>query len=245
MHQVFADFFGVCTRVRFGFSANIRKKALVLAPHSDDEAIGCAGTIFQLQSLGYEVVIVLFTLPVEEMGREDGEQVRLREFRDALSRYQNGKEIIFDFPDGELHQYCEQAKEKLKQIIEREEPGLIFTPYIMDYHSDHRCVSRMLAKALPDREITIAMYEVWVPILHPNYYIDISEFWDQKQRVLQCYSSQMMQYSILKKAKELNQLRASLSMRKKVKYVEAFKGMEAQKFIRLAQRLEAESIISH
>ena len=243
MHQEIVDFFGICKRVRYGFPPNSCKKALVLAPHSDDEAIGCAGTIFQLRSLGYEVVILLFALPDDELEDGDGSTGRLQEFFRCLSHYGNCKGMYFHYPDGDLMDHFEQAKKELRKVIEMEEPGIIFTPYIMDSHSDHRCVSLLLASVLSDRDILVAMYEVWIPILYPNYYIDISQFWEQKQSALICYPSQLEQYAILEKAKELNRLRAALSMRRKVRYIEAFKGMKAQEFIRLVKVLQAEEII--
>lgn len=243
MQQVLTNFFRVCRNVRFGFSMGKSKKVIVLAPHSDDESIGCAGTIFQLQSMGYEVVIVLFTSSADELSNNEKGELRLQEFQKAIEMYENCREIHFLYPDGKLTEFCTEAKEQLTEIIEREEPGIIFTPYIMDCHSDHKCVSKMLAEVVPHNDILVAMYEVWVPILHPNYYIDISEFWDKKKSVLQCYPSQVNQYSILEKAKELNGLRAKLSMRRKVKYVEAFKGIEAHEYIDLVKILNTEAII--
>lgn len=243
MEHVLSNFFRACTNVRFGFPIGKSKKVMVLTPHSDDESIGCAGTIFQLQSMGYEVVIILFTLSVENSDGNEQGVTRLKEFQNAMHLYQNCKEIHFLYPDGKLNQFSTEAKEQLREIIEKEEPEIIFTPYIMDYHLEHKCVSRMLAEILPPKDIFVAMYEVWVPILHPNYYIDISEFWDKKKSVLQCYPSQLSKYSILEKAKELNGLRAKFSMRRKVQYVEAFKGIVAHEYIDLIQTLIAEAMI--
>lgn len=243
MYHTLAYFFGVQSKVRYGFPRNLSKKALILAPHPDDETIGCAGTIFQLQKLGYEVTIILFTLPVKEDGEDSEREMRLQEFHDTIFCYQNCKNIIFGFSDGDLKSDYEQARAQLEEVIKELKPGLIFTPYIMDCHPDHRCVSQMLAEIPMDKNIIIAMYEVWVPILHPNFYIDISDVWNEKQSALQSYPSQMDQYSILEKVKELNQLRAGLSMRRGVRYIEAFKGTTVENFMTVIKMLEMEFII--
>lgn len=243
MYQEIVDFFCTCKRVRYGFPTNNCKKALVLAPHSDDETIGCAGTILQLQNLGYEVVILLFTLPGEELADRNCCVGRLQEFFSCMSYYGNCKGIALKFPDGDLMGHFEQAEKELRQVVEAEKPGIIFVPYIMDSHPDHRCVGLLLASVLSDEDILVAMYEVWVPILYPNYYIDISQFWEQKRAALICYPSQLEQYAILEKVKKLNSLRAALSMRRKVKYVETFKGMRAREFIDLIKVLQIEAII--
>jgi len=243
MFNIYTDFFGVDVKVRYRFPIKKESKVLVLTPHPDDETIGCAGTISFLQQQGIDGVVVLFTRSEDTNENEIDSNIRLEEFTCTMGQLNCHNVITLDFPDGKLKSYYEQAKEQLKQIIMNIKPDIIFTPYLMDYHPDHRCVSQMLAEVITDKDVFIAMYEVWVPILYPNFYIDISEFWDRKLAALNCYGSQIEQYSIKKKAENLNQMRASLSMRKRVKYIEAYKGFYAEKYIQIVQMLRTQEIL--
>ena len=39
----------------------MKKKILVIAAHTDDEALGCGGTLLKYQKLGYEINSLFFT----------------------------------------------------------------------------------------------------------------------------------------------------------------------------------------
>lgn len=235
MRSTYVNFFGPNSKIRYGFPRGNGKKVLILTPHADDETIGCGGTISYLQKRGYGVVVLLFTLP--DYSQEENAEycIRLGEFTKSMEYLYCSNEIMHNIPDGELSSYKDGARERLEEVICRLNPSIIFTPYVMDFHADHKCVSKLLSDVVKGRDLYIAMYEVWVPILHPNYYIDISEFWEKKQEALLVYTSQIEQYSILSKAEHLNQLRAQLSMRRNVKYIEAFKVIKPEELIEITE----------
>lgn len=213
------ELFNVNPKIRYRFPVRKKSKILVLAPHPDDETIGCAGTLALFQKQEVEIIVVLFTR--EENGNIA--DIRQNEFECAMKVLACKKTIMLSFPDGQLVDYYDETKTKLANIISVEKPDIIFTPYILDYHPDHRCVSRILEEIIKEQEILVAMYEVWVPILYPDYYIDISEVWSDKLEALAAYRSQEESYQIKKKVLLLNQLRAQLSLRRNVKYIEAFR----------------------
>ncbi|MBD5534773.1 MAG: PIG-L family deacetylase [Lachnospiraceae bacterium] len=225
------DLFSMSSRIRYSFPIHRGGKVLVLTPHPDDETIGCAGSLLCLGQKDIEITVVLFTQPKEQKKSED----RLKEFDKATKFIGCIKHIQLGYPDGDLKDYYKSAKDSLERIISEEKPDIIFTPYIFDYHYDHKCVSKMLSEVIKDENVLIAMYEVWVPILHPSYYIDITQYWEKKQHALTIYKSQDEIYSIIQKASMLNQLRAQLSMRKNVSYIESFQCFKGERFRQLIE----------
>lgn len=227
------DLFSMSLRIRYSFPVHRGGKVLVLTPHPDDETIGCAGSLLCLGQKDVEITVVLFTQPEDQKISKE----RLEEF-DRASRFLGCiKSIQLGYPDGNLKDYYQSAKDNLERIIEDVKPDIIFTPYIFDYHYDHKCVSKMLSEVIKDENVLIAMYEVWVPILHPSYYIDITGYWDKKEQALTIYKSQDEVYSIIQKASMLNQLRAQLSMRKNVSYIESFQCFKGERFTQLVEHI--------
>lgn len=80
----------------------------------------------------------------------------------------------------------------------------------------------------------IAMYEIWTPITYPNCLVDVSLQYEIKKEALCCYRSQESYYGIYEKTIALNALRAKLSMRKQVDYMECFKLLDPENYAEAA-----------
>lgn len=224
MNQVFYSLFGTEIKLKFRLPLVNCKKAMILAPHPDDESLGCGGTVRLLSENSCNVSIVLMTDGKDKSLGQDLSKVRMDEFNSAISLLGCNKTICLGFPDGDLSLYVADAAEKLSKILVSEEPEIIFLPYILDFNPDHRYLNLILSMSLgKNRNIYIAMYEVWTPIIYPDCYVDVTKEYDKKLAAIRCYSSQEEHYKIADKAKLLNGLRAKLSMRRNVIYIEAFK----------------------
>ena len=220
--------FGNLKRVGFMFPHQCIK-AVVLAPHPDDETIGCGGIISKYNSDDMDITSVLFTYKEEDRRGE--------EFVSAM-RTLNCKYKFIKLEDGKLEEQKELLKAIIQQLIDELCPDIIFTPYLLDMNSDHKAVSRSLSEVTYSKRTLIAMYEVWTPILYPNYYIDISEHNEIKCVAMQCYGSQEKLYHLENKARNLNGLRAELVMRKNVTYMEAFKVFDSFQFRKVVDLLK-------
>jgi len=78
---------------------HMKDKAMILAPHQDDEIIACAGTINLLKELGLEVFIVFATNG--DSGGREGASIRLKESTTVLKRLGISEKniIILGFAD--------------------------------------------------------------------------------------------------------------------------------------------------
>lgn len=171
------------------------ERVLVIAPHMDDEAIGCGGTLALLREQGAEVHIVfasdssagLTDAALAERLAEvrRGEAERVRSFMGFTSIIELG------LPDGRLHQCEEDLASKLAERIRTLRPDLIFAPFPADAHSDHMACAAALASAAmsTDSGADILAYEVWTP-LWPNVAVDISAVADRKEQAIRLYASQ-------------------------------------------------------
>jgi len=223
-------------RARYNFSRVENKSVLVLAPHADDEMVGCGGTLIKLINEGFQVEVILFTEEYES------EIDRVGEFKEALKVIGCHKVIILGHIDGDLLKYKEEAKQQVLAIMDKFSPGLIFSPYLLDETPDHKAANLilyecLLEKSLKNEDVLIAMYEVWAPLIYADYYLDISVEFKLKEQALNCYESQEKRYKIINKAKKLNALRADLSFRRNIEYMEAFQSLHINEFIKAVEFL--------
>jgi len=151
-------------------SAYAGKTALVLAPHPDDEVIGCGGTILKLVGAGCRVVCVQATdgsdgWALRALPETDRREVRLEEAR-AVAQAAGIREVDFWRADNRDFRASDAMIARLADLLKRLEPALVFTPFLADMHKDHRTLNAVLAGAILSSGDALANarilgYEVW------------------------------------------------------------------------------------
>ena len=187
------------------------RRVLVLAPHCDDEVIGCAGTLLKLLTYGAEVKIVYLTTEGGRMG-----EIRKEEALEVWKKF-NIQQEFWDFEDGKLNLSLIESKIKLKNLVDIFAPDVIMAPWMIDLHVDYCTVFEMIQNL---ENCTICYYENYYPLI-ANCTVDITTFFDKKIEMLKIYKSQK-RLGIERFTRYLNSYRAACFNLKKVKYVEAF-----------------------
>ncbi|MCU1492135.1 MAG: phosphatidylinositol alpha-mannosyltransferase [Acidimicrobiaceae bacterium] len=165
-------------------------RVVVIAPHPDDETIGCGGTLALLASAGSEVRVIIATdgeasLEAACGGREVARRRRIRAIA-ACERLGVRPPMFLGLPDAGLDRCSDLLDKLLAREIDEFEPDLVFAPWMLDGHPDHRAVALSVANLeLPDL-CAIWTYEVWAS-LPPNRLVDVSDWWDDKIAALNCH----------------------------------------------------------
>lgn len=145
------------------------RRALVVAPHPDDEVIGAAGLIGALRTRGCEVrVIVVSDGAASHPGSRSWPKARLvaarrRESLCALRRLSitSSKVRFLGLPDGALTVHGKECRRKLRQALVQMEADVIVAPALSDAHPDHQEVAAALAvRRGRARRLS---YQVWPP----------------------------------------------------------------------------------
>jgi N-acetylglucosamine malate deacetylase 1 len=182
------------------------QRALIIAPHPDDEVLGCGGTIARLAASGRHVHVAIVTtgrpprVSQELVDRVRGEVAR------AHGVLQVRETHFLDFPAAELdgvpHADLNAA---IDAVVSSVKPDLLLLPFLGDLHLDHQLafVSGMVAaRPRPSHFPRLVLaYETlsetnWfapgiTPTFSPNVYVDISDHLDTKLAAFSCFESQM------------------------------------------------------
>ena len=204
---------------------------VVIAPHPDDEAIGCGGAVSVHVANGDRVVAVFLTSGeqgLKTMSKETAWAIREREAQ-AAGRILGLSEIVFfRLPDWLVGDHLAKAASLLKPLLQSECPEMIYLPHENDQHPDHQTCIRIVKRAL-SFESTQTMpklrcYEVWTPLQLPEQVLDISAVMPRKLRALRAHRSQMDGFDYIAAVKGLNQYRGALNGR--CRYAEVFEDVE-------------------
>jgi len=169
------------------------RRAMVIAPHPDDETLGCGGTLALLNRYGCTVKVLIATCgegSVAARGQSpaDTAAVRRDEAVAACRVLGTSDPDFLNLPDGNLSESLEVLAARLTQDIAAFDPQIVFVPWPLDGHPDHQVVPAALASVDLPGGVEIWTYEVWTP-LPANRIVDVSEVWSVKSRALGCHAS--------------------------------------------------------
>ena len=152
-------------------------RILVMAPHQDDEVLGCGGTICLYARQGGEVKVLYMTDGsyggIDDIGSELAQRRKI-EAKAGLRELGLQDAVFLDRQDTNLICDPKTVKEVLR-ILNEFQPNKIFVPFYFELHPDHFTTGLILAKALQSyaNPIECYCYEVWTPIF-PNLIVDMS-----------------------------------------------------------------------
>lgn len=180
-------------------------KVLVVAAHSDDEALGCGATIAKHTANGDSVEVIFMTNGVSS--RDNTNNIKNRETASQLAARALGIYDItqLDFPDNQMDtvSLLELIK-PIENLISSIKPSIIYTHHAGDLNIDHVRTHQAVMTAcrpMPDSTVKcILAFEVlssteWQSpqsvAFVPNYFIDVSDYIQQKKQALYHYAEEM------------------------------------------------------
>lgn len=204
---------------------------LVIAPHPDDESIGCGGVICLHAARGDRVEIIFLTsgeLGLKHLPRKQAWEVREYEAKSAAKILGVGALTFWRLPDWFISEEVEVAAAKLRALLRRNMPQIIYLPHAGEWHPDHRAalpVVRTALRASAGPAPTLLTYEVWTPLSEYDHVEDITSTMRSKVRAVRCYRSQLQDFHYDRAVHGLNQYRGALAASSR--YAEVFQSHQA------------------
>ena len=118
------------------------KKALILAPHTDDGEFGCGGTISRLLREGCEVRYVAFSDCKESVPKGFDLDVLSRELMAATAKLgiESDNVTLLDYRVRYFPSSRQEILEDLVKIKRSYAPDVVFMPCSYDMHQDHNTI---------------------------------------------------------------------------------------------------------
>ncbi|AWS00733.1 PIG-L family deacetylase [Metallosphaera hakonensis JCM 8857 = DSM 7519] len=142
-------------------------KVLVIAPHPDDETLCCGGILARHVERGDDVRVLIVTdgrygAPTPELyGTDQLVRTRIEESRKATSKLGIPWEnlVFMNFEDSRIKVLKAEVEVKIKEVLNRLKPDLIYSPLPYDNHGDHSELGRIMVKLAPHSRF----YLIWIP----------------------------------------------------------------------------------
>jgi LmbE family N-acetylglucosaminyl deacetylase len=171
------------------------RRVLVVAPHPDDETLGCGGTMALLADRGASVTVMTATdgeatrgsraSPEETARRRRAEAERAAEVAGVTPRF-------LGLADGRLSEQMGELTAALSSAFAELDPEAVFAPWLLDGTPDHRAVADALGGALSNggenRQPEVWGYEVWTALI-PNRIVDITSVIERKRAALAAHET--------------------------------------------------------
>ena len=209
------------------------KRALVISPHPDDEAIGCGGTVRKHVLDGDEVHVIFLTSG--EKGGHGRDELRTGMLRERESE---AAKKILGVHDIEFYREPDGAVRVRRALVERLaaklrgwRPHVVYVPHEREMHADHRAAWRLVRAALRATQNGVAapvvrMYEVWTPLARMDDIVDITPYVKNKRQAIRAYRSQCAVMSFDDAALGLNRYRGEMFCWPAGEYAEVFAKLE-------------------
>jgi N-acetylglucosamine malate deacetylase 1 len=146
-------------------------RLVVVAPHMDDESLGC-GLLLATHADKSQAHVVFVTDGAQSpegarrtaVEAHDLARTRQQEALAALAvlGVPTGNVEFLGLPDGSLHGRGPQLQATLAALVQRLQPRHVFVPFRYDRHPDHLAVNRAVCTAQRDGTIDAEIFEYFV-----------------------------------------------------------------------------------
>jgi len=180
------------------------KSVLVVAPHADDETLGCGGTILKMNKQNFRIIWLLITSISVKNGYDHiSSSRRKKEISVVMERYNFFATEELDFCPGTVGEIPRKVLvEQLSHKIDAFRPEIVFMPFWGDVHSDHRVVFEACQSALKPFRAPwverVLCYETisetdqsLVSTFAPNSFVDISGQLEEQISIMEKYSTEL------------------------------------------------------
>ena len=176
--------------------------ALVIAPHMDDEVLGCGGTIARHVDQG-DLVTVCVIANGAYGHHYDPEAIaeEKRAAQNARKTLGYQRLVFLDLSDERLDLCLQDIIIPLELVYDDVSPDVVYLNHIGDLNQDHRAVAQAAMVVVRPhsgkRPRTVVAYEVpsstdqvfpmWQNVYQPNFYVDVTDYLEKKLAALRCY----------------------------------------------------------
>ena len=164
-----------------------------VAPHPDDEAVGCPGALLHLQDRGWRVVSVIASLGFAS------QWARRRAEAEEASARAGFVPVFLDPPldldlDGDLGAATARLAAELPAVVSAHGASIVVSPSPHDVHHGHEAVGRGVQRALaalPD-SVRWWMWGVWGDLPAPNVFHPFDQpVLDRALHILDAYGGEL------------------------------------------------------
>mgnify|MGYP001194940067 FL=1 len=212
-------------------------KVLVIAPHMDDEVLGCGGTIIRHVDSGDHVTVCIVA---NRAYNHKYDQNLIEQEKDCCKKAKeilSYQDLIFlDLYDEKLDQSQIDIIIPLEEVVTKCKPEIVYAPHRGDLNQDHRAVfeaARVVCRPNAGHRVTtLRAFEVpsstdqvpealeW-PFL-PNYYVNVKSTLGKKVEAMACYSKESKSFPHPRSAEGLRVYAQKRGMEVGIEAAEAF-----------------------
>lgn len=211
---------------------------LVIAPHADDESLGCGGTLLRYKNEGHKLHWLIVTGMSEEAGfTQERIEQRDEEIKKVADLFGFSSLTQLSLPPAALETLpIGRIIGEISGAIKNIQPEVVYVPYRNDAHSDHQIVFDAAMSATKSFRYPfikrVLAYETISETdfgmkpedggFRPNVFIDISQYLQDKLNILDVYESEMGQFPFPRSRKALEALATLRGVQSNAHAAEAF-----------------------
>ncbi len=181
---------------------------LVIAPHPDDETLGAGGTLLKEKKLGSNIHwLIVTSISAKEGWNSSLVSKRKKEIKKVSREYGFHSVHELNIPTTKLDTFSQVSIiEKIKKIIIKIKPNILYIPHYSDIHTDHQIVFKasisctkwfrfpFVKKCYAYETLSETHWSQNNGFFKPNVFIDISSFIDKKIDIMKLYESEIQDF---------------------------------------------------
>lgn len=186
-----------------------KDKVLIIAPHMDDEALGCGGIICRHKDNHDDVRVIFVAHRLYNHSFDERKnRIQKKHALKAKNVLKYDEAVFLDLDDERLDSCLQDIIIPLEKAVEKIRPDIVYLPFSGDNNQDHRAVfsaARVVFRPTASVYVkAVHLYEIpssteQSPPLPenaflPNYYVNIEEHIAAKTKAVLCYETEKRIY---------------------------------------------------